>query len=432
MIKNDLDKILGFYEPGVLHLRINTDENIFDLNSLISINPELFSTFLHEYIHFLQNITTTFGLFQTSFYINYIKDLNKTVLKLDSNLFETPVKLNDDFYSNTNLQLLNLYNGDNNPIDYIKYDYYIEEPIEFIDNEDNKFYPLKYKVFYYNKKGKSLNFHFGATCIKEYVAHAIQSDYQHNVSHPDVPYLVAELIVQKEYPAIGSSKRIMIALCDISLMAYDPARQFFAILKELKNSNYVPKNENDLIVFVKKQLKFVNKNGTTSQNELFEATQKQVISHLNDALKSKIFAKDLAWLIHILKNAYEIRIDDPNFMNKFIEEPTKLSLYFLDLFKKLGSPFYSNINFESGYVPPRDTVFASQPYMLLVFKQILNVYNGGLKCKLYDFCLKSNEEIVNNHCISAPWKRTKLDGKCPFIQFWITWGLENKSPYDKN
>ena len=47
-------------------------------------------------------------------YKNNKLDINK----LDSNLFETPVKLNDDFYSNTNLQLLNLYNGDNS--EYIK------------------------------------------------------------------------------------------------------------------------------------------------------------------------------------------------------------------------------------------------------------------------------------------------------------------------
>ena len=235
MLQNDLDKILGFYEPGLLHLRVNTVEDIFNLNELIFDKPELFSTFLHEYIHFLQNITTTFGLFQTSFYINYIKDLNKSVLQDASNHFNTPVILNDDFYSNTNLRLLNLYCGENNPIDYIKYDSYKEETIEFIDNDGNKFYPWKCKIFYYDKKGNYRNFHFGATCIKEYIAHAIQSDYQLNISHPDVPYLVAELIIQKEYPEIGNNKRMMIALCDVSLMAYDPARQFLSILKLLQN-----------------------------------------------------------------------------------------------------------------------------------------------------------------------------------------------------
>lgn len=61
---------MGYYEPGLLHLRVNTDRDIRDLNKVMAEDRLLFSTFLHEYIHFLQDVTTTVGLTYSSFYIS--------------------------------------------------------------------------------------------------------------------------------------------------------------------------------------------------------------------------------------------------------------------------------------------------------------------------------------------------------------------------
>ena len=71
---------LGYYEPGFLHLRVNTDFDLSDLNTIIKNDKKLFSTFLHEYIHFLQDVTTTTGLTYSIFYISLIKDINWNII----------------------------------------------------------------------------------------------------------------------------------------------------------------------------------------------------------------------------------------------------------------------------------------------------------------------------------------------------------------
>jgi len=66
---------LGYYEPGFLHLKVNINEDITDLNKLIW-NPakkSLFSTIFHEYIHFLQEVTSTYGLMNCIIYIDFVK-----------------------------------------------------------------------------------------------------------------------------------------------------------------------------------------------------------------------------------------------------------------------------------------------------------------------------------------------------------------------
>jgi hypothetical protein len=65
----------------------------------------------------------------------------------------------------------------------------------------------------------------------------------------------------------------------------------------------------------------------------------------------------------------------------------------------------------------------------LVFKQIINVYQGHQKCSLYEFCkTRPDKDITNNLCTTAPWERVKEKDLCPFAQLWKTWGLIDEYP----
>jgi len=109
---------LGFYEPGFLHLRVNTDEDISDLNSLYKNNPKRFSTFLHEYIHFLQDVTTPSGLMSASFYIDFIKDVNWTIRNDGKPEFKVPVEITNLNNIEANIKLRLLYRGETEGSDY--------------------------------------------------------------------------------------------------------------------------------------------------------------------------------------------------------------------------------------------------------------------------------------------------------------------------
>jgi hypothetical protein len=81
MILTELET-LGYYEPGFLHLKVNIDQEITDLNQLArdAATAPYFATFFHNYIHFLQNLTTVSGLITSLFLIDLIRDINWEVI----------------------------------------------------------------------------------------------------------------------------------------------------------------------------------------------------------------------------------------------------------------------------------------------------------------------------------------------------------------
>ena len=51
-----LNTTLGYYEPAFFHINIGTN------SSFEKFSSRDFSIFLHEYIHFIQDVTTVYGL----------------------------------------------------------------------------------------------------------------------------------------------------------------------------------------------------------------------------------------------------------------------------------------------------------------------------------------------------------------------------------
>jgi len=84
-----------------------------DFNALAS-KPEtahLVSTFFHEYIHFLQDVSTTHGLLNFIHAIEYLKNANKQVTEAGVAHFETPLKITNNSNWLTNNRLMHIYRG---------------------------------------------------------------------------------------------------------------------------------------------------------------------------------------------------------------------------------------------------------------------------------------------------------------------------------
>ena len=428
---------LGFYEPGFLHLRVNTNTDISDLNKLASNKKmkKYFSTFLHEYIHFLQDVTTTSGLMAAKFYIEFIKDINSKILHDKKAEFKVPVKITNTNNIEANLKLREIYRGDTRGSTLLKYNRYsIEYPT--IKDKNNKIIkPPKYIVHYYDlitRESKSL--HFGFACLKEYMAHAIQKKYIPETEHKDIPYQIAEQIIATEYPDFGNDSMLFVALCDASLMSFHPAQMFFNLIERMKKESFIPKSAIDIYKFSFKDLSFKGEIGTETVESLFEKIVKQTDTNFFDALQSAPFLPNYNWLKHILIEAKKLRLSNPSFITELVTEKGKLSQQFYEIFSNIGSPFFTNKTNIGGFVPPNELKEKMlQPYQLLVFKQIINIFNGHQNCSLYDFCkTRPDTDITNNLCKTAPWKRANEKVLCPFAQLWRTWGLTNKVPIKGN
>lgn len=421
----------GFYEPGFLHLNINTDQSLENLNDLIETDRKLFSTFLHEYIHFLQEVTTTTGLTHASFYINLIKDVNYTIINDGKSEFTVPFEFTNEYNTLTQIELKKIYHGQNVEITYSKYEYYLEEIEEISDRDGIILNVKRYKVFYYDLSRNLRSFYFGSLCLKEFIAHSIQSKFFSDIQHPDIPYHIAGLILEKECPALSEEFRI--AICDACLMSYHPAQLFFSTIERLKKESSVPSSVEELYKYTL-NLKFHGNGIIITPEQLFYDSKEQVEDHFENALQATIFASNLNWIKHILKEGHKLRIENPTFITKLLDNNGNPTNLFYEIFQKLGTPYFTNNLSDGKFIPPRSLeVNPHQPYQLLVFKQILQTFAGQKSCSLENLCKKPESDVVtNSHCQNSPWKKVTEEKLCPFAQMWKTWALTNEIPTPKH
>lgn len=78
----------GTYAPSFFKLGVNTGK---DLNHLDQLDIKSFSIFIHEYIHFLQDITTSFGLVNINIIVDKMKYFNNDILGKNVHEFRVPL-----------------------------------------------------------------------------------------------------------------------------------------------------------------------------------------------------------------------------------------------------------------------------------------------------------------------------------------------------
>lgn len=236
MEKELLEKALrGYYRTGCFHIHL---VGSFDLD-LAQMSQEDLGTFLHEYIHYLQNISTPYGIFeaatQNSRIVEAIIDLQpRTEIELP---YEAP---QSEMLKNR-LDWLYAMNG---------------EPISVKDNlvevdKNEKISMGVQKLTLHEKVGHLtvLEFHdkqgivhqryIGAIDIKEAMAAAYQSLIDPHAKHPDIPYNLLRIFCNQVFPSVGNDLKKFICLCYTSLFSLEPAYHFMELCYqcEMKKDN---------------------------------------------------------------------------------------------------------------------------------------------------------------------------------------------------
>jgi hypothetical protein len=359
-----------------------------------------------------------------------IKEVNHEIINDGKPDFKVPFAFTNANNIQANKHLRNIYAGHMGAIDYIRYDSYEVLHQVVKDKDSNEFYPEIYRVYYYNRSMTRQSFDFGWLCLTEYVAHAVQNKLAPGTDHADVPYVVPELILEKEYPEFGKDTMMIVALCDACMMSYHPAQLFFKTIRQMKADQFRPKTTGEVYDFIYSKITFKSGTQNIKANQLFSQSIDLALKQLTDALKSDIFEPNLKWVKHLFTEARNLRLENPDFITMLVKAPGLLSDQFYQVFARLGTPFFTNKKDSGGFVPPRNfDADGIQPYQLLVFKEIINVFHGKRDCGLYHFCKQSAaKDITNEHCRTAPWNRGIEKDLCPFGQFWKTWGLNGQFP----
>ncbi len=232
---------------------------------------------------------------------------------------------------------------------------------------------------------------------------------------------------------MSSNKDYYLAICDACLMSYHPSQMFFNTIERIKKDNLKPKTIQEVYDYTL-DLKFGGNGKLYSPDQLFQESKKIVFDHFENALQAEIFSTNLNWIKHILEEASTLRTTNPNYITQILNENGELSSVFYSIFEKLGTPYFTNNLDDGGLIPPKNlSEHPHQPYQLLVFKEILNIFNGAQNCMLYNLCNKPESQTITNElCNISPWKRATDKQLCPFGQLWRTWALTNEIPIRKH
>lgn len=221
-----LEKALrGYYRTGCFHMYL---AGCFDPD-LIKMSRADLGTFLHEYVHFLQNISTPYGIFEAS---TYNEAAVETFIDIEpKDEIELPYDAPQSRMLKGRLEWLKIMDGQhiNNSDEHIQVD----------DNKKILWGVTKQSIVgreghlvaleFYDKAGKTHHRFIGARDIKEAMAVAYQSLIDTDAMHPDIPYNLLRIFCNQTFPTVGNDVKKFICLCYTALFSLEPAYHFISL-----------------------------------------------------------------------------------------------------------------------------------------------------------------------------------------------------------
>ena len=425
-----LNQTLGFYLPSFFRLHISTDNSIKDLNELSDFD---FSVFFHEYVHFLQDVTTFYGLSKIHATVEYLRFANNFIVKSTEKEFVIPIepdptnsdnvllnghlcKITYGDIESMDVKVINRYSITNLPINIPN------SPIPEIEVID---------VEFTDSKGDQNIFTFGAGCIMENMAYLLEKltckDY---AKSPDIPYTSAELLVKHIYPNFGKNPLNILALCDISLGISNPANYFILTIEEWKLRGEIPSSPRILYDNFRNGSFSINGSENNLTNNPLQDISNIAKSQLKGYFNDSYFDNLKFWIDDVISSAVTFRLSNPYFILDIAQGNIRENKSFIDLFSKIGTPLLTNNKNDFRFYQSK--AYSSQIDIgyFWAINQIQNLFFGDkFECELLDFCnqIQSNTK-TDKKCINEPWLRCTDKNLCPFALFWRHWGLSEYSP----
>ncbi|HEY4195276.1 MAG TPA: hypothetical protein VGM63_07060 [Mucilaginibacter sp.] len=422
VLKNDY---AGFYKPAFFTLIIDKGSILTNGNK---VKEEFKSVLFHEYIHFLQDIFTTFGLRNISYLVQQYSIINNEILKSDLGYFTVPyVASNNVLLSNK--RLFNIYWGTD---DLYRSDDDFEvssierqaNTLEFVN--PNVFF-INVNIIYREDPFEPDSFYLGAIHFMENMASLLERRLFFTTDHPSFPYKVIETILKHLFIGGDFNDVNLIRFMENALNTYQPAEYLMAFYEYCKTQE-LTFNANSIEEFNKKYRVEWN-NVKSDLNRFFYTTLALARNGFNVLFNHEALEKLKEWSNIILTNVVKIKRSGFSFTQLLVtggnfEEVDKSLNYLL---RKLGTPILSDKSDKVFMQAPKPGLEYYMTY-LLGLEAVLNVLYGDTQCSCIRYCKSPqwSEDITNDLCYVSPWERVNKQPLCLFAQLWIIWGFSKK------
>lgn len=226
----DYDRELrGYYGTGTFEIYMSGQFH----PDLSYMSQKDLGTFFHEYVHFLQNVSTLWGIRAAIVINNDLCEFARSFRELPE--IHLPYRFNVSEEHELNRRWLICSMG--TPHDSFKIDRNIKSTINICGVKGFPVSMHNVMCRFVDINGIEREICLGATIIKESMAAMCQSLVDPNADHPDVPYNVVKVLAEHHFPNIANDTRKLICLCFVALYSLDPG---CALVRELITANQNP------------------------------------------------------------------------------------------------------------------------------------------------------------------------------------------------
>lgn len=389
----------GAYEPAFMQIHLYKS---FDGNLDILDIPTL-GVFVHEYIHFLQNLSTPWGLYDSMVRYNTMAETYNSITKSTDDYITLPVKIKYSEKLNNKIEIVRTGMGycplaDNSRINFEidkNQKIYIHREVKKIKNLSCPI--IKLDISYTDKSKQQII--LGANIIKESMAALYQQLIDDTATHKefDLPYNLVQIIAEQNYPAIANDKVKLITICYISLFNLFPGE---TLMDQLDFANENP-DLSAIILFED----FVNKSKIRIEGKTVSVCKffDKLISRFKSVFSSSVRVK-MDYINTVLD---KIRLSNKSVpILTIITDYQPLSVEKIkDLVSFLGMPYtYTDAGDFNPPINAQNPDKLADDMLALIGHNALFTYltKRSTICPLYGFCQKHNSE--KEECFNKPWE----------------------------
>lgn len=381
--------LLGKYFPSFFSIELCNHEDIY--KKTLRNDCTLF----HEYIHFLQDITTTSGflkLYNVKENLNLIRtEVSKTQRLSVPYVFDKNNQINEAVFE---------------VIDSYSSHYFSDYAIKRIEKNDlNRAVRLVV-----SEKDSENTLFFGSYQIEEIMAECCESQHELHCDTNEFPYDLWSHF--NMYFGYNLSKDDYALICYVSLFSTFPGYEFIQILDSLRRGLAL----NDVLeASFKKNEKNKNefrKLAVESMEYFFSENFPEIVSWYKKSVENDDCCKSFLQVKELLK---KMLLDESAF-NVFV--------------KNMSIPIVSDKydkrknDCHYGFGIRNDSVDTSKFYALIALRDIYNLLMYSEKaCTMATMCLESGKIKVSYDCVLSPWRCTHGEKKCYYTVMWEALGL---------
>ncbi len=409
--------------------------NIFLDNKTSPENIDLvleLETIIHEYIHFLQDISTVYGLTNTAKISKEIAFVYDKYHSSTETVVTTPISF--DYDSETekaiNEDLFQLYFAHMS-----KEQKNLRLPKHLnivIKNEKNGIIPGYEEVPEYNIVFSNKNYNkeipFGAFAIMESMANLLERYiFPKEENNYIMPYDTAYVVANHIFPEFSTNPGAIFALCDASLMYYHSAEVFINALYMMRKMDFNYTSYNDIYTFI-----FGNIETGLSVRERFQSSVHEALKNIYNIQNTSNLSYASHWIAQTIDTICSYRLKSMDFLTRLFDfkSISALKIYLLKMISLVGSPLIYNKNGDHFVLRNVEESQDEEENQLLFWITAENIYkilklrSPEYKCSLIPICTCTKTD----YCNEFPWlQQHGVDKYCQFKIIWDAWGLKDKN-----